>query len=534
MADPTLFGPVDPMSDAAKGGAAATSEPRLATANRGQIQWGPIDLDARLPQDHVARVLWDLLGRLDLSRFYAWIKASGSLPGRPATDPKILLTLWVLATTDAVTSADEVARLCTLHDAYRWVCGGVSVCDHVLSDFRTQHAEAVDGLITQILAVLLRQGTLTMERVAHDGMRVRASAGAASFRREASLEKHAADAEAYLEQVKRDAAKPDNEWSRREAAAKERGARLRLESVEEALRELPKVKEAKLKAAKRQGPAAFKAALDAQSAEPPVAAVVTPGEAAESPATNGSRGPAATRDTVAPPGEAAELPVGASGEPSSEAPKTPAREDAAERARSSEQAKKKLAPRVSTTDPQARVMKMGDGGFRPAYNFHFATDTRTRVIVGVLVTNSGADAGQMPVMLAEIKGRTGRGPLNYLVDGGFVRLEDIDRAEEAGTRVYAPVPSPNSSKVDPYKPKATDGHGTAEWRQRMATPEAKAVYKERASTAEGVNADVRVHRGLDRLLVRGLAKVTAIAFLVTLTYNLLRPVVIDALRAMPA
>src|SRR5438132_696654 len=107
MSNPTLFGPIDPTPEAPKTKEAPTGPPRLQTANRGQIQFGPVDLEARLAQDHVARVLWDLVGKLDLSQFYDWIKARGSSPGRPATDPRILLTLWLLATTDGVCSGDE-------------------------------------------------------------------------------------------------------------------------------------------------------------------------------------------------------------------------------------------------------------------------------------------------------------------------------------------------------------------------------------------------------------------------------------------
>jgi hypothetical protein len=177
-------------------------------------------------------------------------------------------------------------------------------------------------------------------------------------------------------------------------------------------------------------------------------------------------------------------------------------------------------------------MKMADGGFRPAFNFHFGTDTRSRVIVGVGVTNVGSDGGEMLPMLGEIRARTGKTPGEYLADGGFVKLEDIDVAEAAGTKVYAPVPEPNSPGVDPHKPKITDGPGTAAWRERMATPEAKVTYRERASTAETVHGDFRVNRGLDRLTIRGLPNALIVGLLTALSYDLIRPVVITAIRAL--
>jgi transposase len=457
----------------------------------------------------VARLYWDLLSRLDLSKFYEWIKACGRSPGRPATDPKILLTLWLLALNDGVTSANEIVRLCEFHDAYRWVCGGVSVCDHLLTDFRKDNGEAIDALFTQVLTVLIKQGVLTVDRVAHDGMRVRANAGAASFRREVTLLECAEEAEAYLEHMRREAAKPGNQWSKKKAAAKERGARDRLERVEQALKDMPKVKEAKLKTAKRQGPAAYQKALALQS--------------------KGNRAPdlPVTPDEPLVPTEPPPSPVSVSSSSTAKTGEAKAKPPVV-----TEREERAGAPRVSTTDSDARVMKMADGGFRPAVNYHFATETRTRVVVGVGVTNVGSDGGEMPAMLSEVRARTGMTPPEYLVDGGFVKLDDIEAAEAGGTKVFAPVPEPNSPGVDPYKPKSTDGPGIAAWRQRMATPEAKTIFKERASTAETIHGDFRVNRGLDRLLVRGLPNALMVGLLTALSYNLVQPAVVTAIRAL--
>jgi transposase len=395
-------------------------------------------LDAMLPEDHKARLIWDLLGRLDLSRFYEPILARGRGPGAPATDPKILLALWILATSEGIGSGQEVARLCGLHDAYRWICGGVSVDAHTLTDFRVDYGEAYDDLITQVIAVLMKEGVLSFDRVAQDGMRTRASAGAASFRREPSLHACLEEARAQLEAARSEAASPDRQPSQQLVAAKERGARERAERVERALEELPKVRAAK---------------------------------------------------------------------------------------RTTEE---KAEARVSTTDPEARVMKMPDGGFRPAYNIQYATDTKSRVIVGVATTNVGSDTGQLEPMRAQIEERTGKRPGEYLVDGGFVNLDAIEAATNDGTTVLAPVPKPKDPNVDRHAPKPTDGPGTIAWRERMATPEAKEAYKDRASTSETVNANGR-RFGLYQLPVRGSSKVNAIACLVALTYDLLLDVTIKAL-----
>jgi hypothetical protein len=176
--------------------------------------------------------------------------------------------------------------------------------------------------------------------------------------------------------------------------------------------------------------------------------------------------------------------------------------------------------RVSTTDPDARAMKMGDGGFRPAYNVQLATDVESRFVVGVRVTNAGSDMGQMTPMLDEIERRTGTRPTDHLVDGGFASRDAITEAQARGVTVYAPVAASRKEGVDPHAPKPDDTLAVAAWRERMATDEAKQIYKDRAATAETVNADLRI-RTLDRLLVRGTAKVTSIALWGALTYNLL-------------
>jgi len=406
--------------------------PRIVTVNRAQLQLRPLDLESLLPSDHRARALWAVVEQLDLRAFYDAIVARGSDPGRPAIDPKILVALWLYATSEGIGSARELARLCDAHDAYRWLCGGVAVNHHTLSDFRVGHEVALDTLMTQVLAVLLRRGLVKLTRVAQDGTRVRASAGASSFRREPSLRACLEAAAAQVARVKEAAEHPPDPAAARQRAAAARAARERAKRVAQALAELPKVQAVKADAAA------------------------------------------------------------------------------------------KAAARVSTTDPEARVMKMGDGGYRPAYNVQVATATEGRVIVGVQVTNAGTDQGQMRPMHAEIVRRTGEQPAEYLVDGGFVKLEAIEDAAAAGTTVYAPVPTPRRAGIDPHAPKADDSPAIAAWRVRMGTAEAKAIYKARAATAETVNGDLRTWRGLDRLAVRGSPKVLCIALWSAVTYNVLR------------
>jgi len=406
---------------------------RLREANRAQLAWGPIDLDAQLPDDHPARAICAVIERLDLSALYAPIEARDEVAGAPAIDPKLLLGLWVYGTSEGEGSAREIWRLTQVHDAYRWICGGVAVGYHTLSDFRSHKAEVADALISQVLARLMQQDLVELHRVAQDGSRVRASAGASSFRREKTLQALMEQARTHLEAVTREAADPA--ISARRAAARKRGAEQRLARLEAALRQVPEVTATK----KRSG----------------------------------------AKDATA---------------------------------------------RVSTTDPEARVMKMGDGGFRPAYNVQFATTTDdARVIVGVAVTNRGSDMGETTPMLDQIEKRTGVRPDEVLVDGGYAQHEAIDQAAKDGTTVYAPLPKPRKGDTrDPHVPHEDDSEAVAAWRQRMATDEAKTIYKQRAATAETVNADAKAHRGLDSLSVRGRDKALGSACMFALTYNILR------------
>jgi transposase len=417
---------------------------RVWTAERHQVEWSASDLDSLIGQEHRARTLWSLIDRLDLTAFYRPIQSREGEVGRPATDPKILLALWVYATSMGVGSAREVDRLCKTDAAYRWICGGVAMNPHTLSDFRVDHGDAVDGLMTQVIATLMHQGLLHLRRVAHDGMRVRASAGAASFRRKESLERCAQEAAEQIEQLRREMEEQPAATEARHRAARKRALEERSRAIERALEEMPKVELAKERGARKSK-------------------------------KKGSGGAKADDE--------------------------------------------KKAPRASTTDATARVMKMPDGGFRPAYNVQIATDTESRFIVGVDVSNAGSDHRLMAPMLDDIERRTGQLPSEHLVDGGFCTLQQIDLASERNVIVYAPAPKPRAH--NPRRGRHDTPH-VAAWRARMAQPSAAEIYKLRAATAETVNADLRRWRGLDRFVVRGLKKARIVATLSALTYNLLR------------
>ena len=371
---------------------------------------------------------------------YAGIRSVEGGAGRDAADPRILLALWLYATLEGVGSARQVARLCEDHVAYQWICGGVSMNHHTLSDFRVAHPEFLDHVLTQSVATLMHEGLVTLDRVAQDGMRVRASAGAASFRRRPTLEECQAEAKEQVDALAHELEEDPASSNRRQDAARRRAARERSERVGQALAELAEIESKK------------------------------------------------------------------------------------------KEEEEKARARASTTDPESRVMKMGDGGFRPAHNVQFATDTQSQVIAGVDVVNAGSDQGQMPPMVEQLEERYNKTPGEFLVDGGFAKHEDIEivSTAEAGTTVYAPVPKPKKdSDRDPHQPLPGDSPTIAQWRVRMGTPEAKEIYKDRASTAECVNAISR-NRGLRQFLVRGLRKVRAVVLWFAIAHNLMRAV---ALRA---
>lgn len=407
--------------------------PRLVRAQRKQVEWAEQALDDLVAEDHPVRGIWAFIERMDLGRFEEAIRSVEGSAGRPAADPKVLLALWVYATSEGIGSGRKLDRLTREHLAFRWLRGGVPVDYHTLNAFRTTHRDAMDDLLTQSLGVMLKEGLVTLHRISQDGTRVRASAGAASFHRGKTLQRHLAAAREQVERLGREAQSPDPGREKRQEAARQRAAEDRLRRVEKALAELPAAAQVKVRQGKEAGEA-----------------------------------------------------------------------------------------RVSGTDPEARVMKMGDGGFRPAYNVQLAVDTGAQVVVGVDVTNVGNDMGRLPPMLEQIEKRTGKLPEEALVDGGFADHKSLQEAQERGVTVYAPVPETSRPGVDPHVPKPSDPPSVAAWRERMATEEAKGIYKERAATVECVNGTAKEHRGLRAVRVRGLGKVLGVALLFAVTHNILR------------
>ncbi len=434
MAEDGLFGELPETKPQTVG--PPRGSPRLLVPARDQIELRAVDIESLIGQDHPARVIWAYVAGLDLRELEDRVKARSDRPGHPAISPRLLLALWLVATSDGVGSARALERLCNSHDVYRWLCGGVSVNYHTLSDFRVNCADLLDRLLAEHLASLAKAGLVDLDTLAQDGVRIRASAGAASFRREATLDRLMATAQMVVEELKREGDTRPDASNQRIRAAKERAARERNERVKAAQEALSKIKQQRQEREEKR--------------------------------PNGKR------------------------------PKE---------------------PRASTTDPEARVMKMADGGFRPGYNVQVASVAGEQIVVAVEVCNTGSDRGLLRPMLEWLDARNGRLPKRHLADGGFTSAQDIEWAHAGEVEVYCP-PTQSKYGTDPYRPRRGDGPGILAWRIRMQSAAGKARYKSR-SICECIHARWR-NWHLRQVTVRSIEKIQAVVLLHALTNNILQ------------
>ena len=224
--------------------------PRLRKVDRAQVRMVPCSLEETLPAEHDARLVWDLVARLPMKAFEDKVSARGSGPGRPATDPRVLIALWIYAGIRGIGCGREVDRLVHCDDGFRWIAGGVSLDYHLINDFRVGHEKALDEVFTSAVAALVKQGLVDVTRLAQDGLKVRASAGSDSFRREASLKRLHEDAKAHLAALKKqgEAEHLSKKQAKQLADAADREARLK-----RAVEMIPALQEAMDASAKRRG-----------------------------------------------------------------------------------------------------------------------------------------------------------------------------------------------------------------------------------------------------------------------------------------
>jgi len=491
---------------------ATSRQPLIRPINRQQMSWRAVDVERLIGEDHRARAIWTLVGRLDLKRFYDGIESSVEEGGRPAFDPQLLISLWVYAYSEGIGSAREVARRCEYDPAFQWLTGLEEVNYHTLASFRVERQQELDELFTQLLGVLSAEGLITLEQVMQDGTKIKALASTRSYQREGTIREHLERARQRVVEM----GDPRNEEMG--PKAKQARARARHEQqtrLEKALQELEKLRERK------------------------------PTEKAPSEA------------------------------------------------------------RVSTGDPQARVMKQSDGGLALSYNAQISTDAAQGLIVGVAVTQEANDSAQLLPAVDRIAARLQKKPQQMVADGGYTTRDNIEKLagreidflgsmgrEEMASGATAPnrlPPSaflyqsesnryvcPEGKLLRPqgrfnnkkkrglvayrYEAKISDcepcirkpeccpenrsqGRGLVRrvenpairaFREKMASVEAQTQYRWRGRVVEFCHAWIKSKLGLRRFHVRGLVRVQAELLWACLTYNVQQWIRLSRMRAAPA
>lgn len=443
-------------------------QPLIRYVNRQQMSWRAVDVEKLVSDDHPARAIWTLIGRLDLSPFYQAIESSVEEGGRPAFDPQLLISLWVYAYSQGIGSAREVARRCEYDPAFQWLTGLTEVNYHTLADFRVEKQQELDELFTQVLAALSKEGLITLEQVTQDGTKIKALASSRSYRHEEMIREH-------LEQARQRVAAmgdPRNDESSPKAKqAQARARRQQQERLESALEELQK--------------------LQARKA-----------------------GEKAKRET-----------------------------------------------RVSTSDPQARVMKQSDKGFALCYNAQISTDAAHGLIVGVAVTGEANDCTQLLPAVDRLEQRLNKKPQQMVADRGYTTREKDRcvcpegkilhkqrqrkagpgmiyhvyeaRFEDCQTCTRKPECCPDNKLHGRSVVQLEESPLVIEFRKKMASEEALQRYRCRARIAEFCHAWIKSKLGLRQFHVRGLVKAQMEMMWACLTYNLQHWIRLRKLRASP-
>ncbi len=482
----------EPSAPAAVPKPPAPAPVRVKPIDRSQLVWRPVDLEHLIEEDHPARAIWDLTGQLDLQGFYAPIAAVQGVAGRTPWDPRLLVSLWLYAYSRGISSAREIARRCTYEPAFEWLCGLEAINHHTLSDFRVTQGPALQQLFVEVLGVLSGQGLVSLERVMHDGAKIKACASSDTFGREERLRAHL---EAARQQVEKLAQETVEEPTRAQAA-RQRVARQRQQRVQQALEQLEAVRQTK------------------------------------------------------------------------------------------SDARQKEAARASISDPEARVMKQPDGGYAPSYNVQVSTEASHKIIVGVGVSQSGNDYGELVPALQRVEQNLGAQPKQVVVDGGFTSRANVLAVHAQGVDLVGSLidKEPTNTNTDPqfctqafeydapqdlyrcparqslrsvgqsearagvvqhqYRADKTvcetcafkarccpnssqrtltlsvEAPRVREFRQKMQSPQAQAIYRQRAPVAEFPNAWIKDKLGLRQFRLRGLVKVGLEALWACLTYNI--------------
>ena len=494
----------------------AVSRPRLGAVDRRQMVMRTVDVESLIEEDHPARSIWALVGRLDLSLYYAGIGAVEGRAGRDHTDPQVLISLWLYAYSRGISSAREMARRCAYEPAFQWLCALEPISHRTLSGFRSDHKAALDNLFAQVLGMLSAEGLITLERVTLDGTKIKANAGGNTFRRQEKLQEHLALAREQVRLMDEQAAQ-EEQISKRQEAARRRAARERASRLEAAVREVERLQSEK------------------------------------------------------------------------------------------KEERERFVARASSTDPEAHMMKNGEGGKVPGYNLQLLTDTAQGMVVNVGATTEGIDHHQLAPALQRCAQTLGRYPQQVVADGGYTNHASVEAAADCGVDFYGSWQEswkagerdaqgrrgafrssafPYDGEADGYtcpggeqlthQATQTRGNGlrihvygapkeacrkcplrsqcappqarpawvrsigrseeraaTVAFRTKMATEAAQQIYAQRSRIAEFPHAWIKERCGLRQFRCRGLLKATLEATWAALSYNLTRWFAIQRQNTLP-
>jgi transposase len=475
----------------------AARPPRLQGINRHQLLWRAVDVEQLIAADHPARAIWELMGQRDLTAFYEAIEAVDGAAGRPARDPRLLLSLWIYAYMDGIPSAREIARQCDFNPAYQWLTAATTVSAHSLSDFRTQHGEALKDLATQMLGLLAAEQMVDLQQVTQDGTKVRASAGADTFRREGSLERHLREARQRIEALDR---ADGEEVSLLRQQARQRAAQERLSRLEKAHQELQKIQQGR---PVEEKPAARVSLTD------PEARIMKQNDGGYAPSYNVQLTTDAKQTVIV---SVAVTQEGGDAE-------------------QLQPAMKRLQQEAGRTPQQALV----DGGYTSRSNI-VATARDGIDLIGpplegqvqkqTLYQIRGVAPEYRPEAFAFDpaanrytcpEGKRLRYKTRQALTGQTKYTYAADQ-QDCGACVQKPRCCP-TSKGGRLLVRAEDSPEVAAFRAKMETEEAKILYRKRGAVAEFPNLVIKERFGLRRFSVRGLQKVGVEALWVCLTFN---------------
>lgn len=424
--------------------------PRIHSANRSQLIFDVIDYETLIPPDHKARIICRFVENLDLKTFYDEIKSRDGLAGRGAFDPKVLLSLWLYATAEGIGSARLLEKLCQRDCAYRWICGGLTINYHTLSDFRSENGDKLDKLLTDIITSLVASKVMKLNTLIIDGTKIPANASRNSFKRKQKLTDLSNSIGERVKKLRAELKQNPNASNDRVELKKQQEL-LKMEAkLNKALKELPKieaVKEARKKKQKK----------DAKISE----------------------------------------------------------------------------PRVSITDPEARIMRFQKKTIAPAYNCQIAVEPETFIAVSVKVTNQGNDKNMLKPMIENIESRYDTRPDEVLVDSSYRdHATIIEFAEHSTpTKLFSPLPEKKEnilpkSLANRKRKEAAYPEPVKEFYSRMETEAAKEAYKRRGRI-ETVNG-IFHNRMLSGFRLRGMDKVKSEILMQCICHNIMQKHRIDA------